>query len=236
MGQAPILIEDTKNHNLIWLWLMRDAKFFVLPATSGILCALSFPKADQGYLAWVALTPLVIFLYHAGSARKAFWGGFLTGSIQFFALLLWIPEVLSHYGNAPALVAWLLLLLLTAFLACFPAFTCLVTRFCTERIGRKLLLALPAVWVAVEYARNYVPFGGFPWLLVGYSQTEYLRVIQVSDLLGVYGVSFLVLWINTALGWAICLREDKPVTFVPLGAGIALFLCCIAYGESSLSR
>jgi apolipoprotein N-acyltransferase len=88
----------------------------------------------------------------------------------------------------------------------------------------------------VEFARNYVPFGGFPWLLIGYSQTEYLRVIQVSDLLGVYGVSFLVLWINTALGWAICLRDEKPVGFVPLTAGVILFLACVAYGESSLQR
>ena len=40
----------------------------------------------------------------------------------------------------------------------------------------------------------------------------------------------------TAFGWAICLRDSKPVAFVPLAAGIVLLLCCVVYGESSLRR
>jgi apolipoprotein N-acyltransferase len=54
---------------------------------------------------------------------------------------------------------------------------------------------LAALWVSLEYARAHL-FTGFPWCLLGYSQYEHLSVIQIADLVGVYGVSFFIVLVN----------------------------------------
>ena len=50
---------------------------------------------------------------------------------------------------------------------------------------------VPALWVAGEWMRGHL-MGGFPWGLLGYSQHAILPVIQIAELAGVYGVSFLL--------------------------------------------
>ncbi len=59
-------------------------------------------------------------------------------------------------------------------------------------------IMLPVVWVALEYARAYV-VGGFPWFYLAHSQYSQIRLIQISDLTGQYGVSFFVAMVNGAV-------------------------------------
>ena len=63
----------------------------------------------------------------------------------------------------------------------------MLTRHCMNRRGTGFLLVFLPASVALEYARSFFPFGGFPWLLTGYSQSEHLQLIQAADLVGVYG-------------------------------------------------
>lgn len=63
----------------------------------------------------------------------------------------------------------------------------------------KTLLFIPASWVAFEWLRGVIVFGGLPWSLVAYSQWRNLPVIQIADLTGAYGVSFFVLFVNVGL-------------------------------------
>ena len=214
----------------------RDRKLLILPALAGVLSFACFPEANQGYLAWIALVPLVVFTLMCRRSAEAFFGGFACGAIQFFSLLPWIPRVLSHYGGLSPALAWLLYALMTALLACYPASACLLARLCMNASGERMIFVLPLAWVAMEYSRNYTPFGGFPWLLAGYSQTNNLAVIQIADLAGVYGVSFLVLWVNTAIAWFI-LRplHGRPALWV-LASSAAVVLMCVWYGRVSLGR
>ena len=59
------------------------------------------------------------------------------------------------------------------------------------------LLIAPAFWVVLEFLRSYV-FSGFPWSSLGYSQYKFLAMIQIADITGVYGISFLVVAVNGA--------------------------------------
>jgi apolipoprotein N-acyltransferase len=214
---------------------IRALKLLWLPAVSGLLLFCSFPTINQGYLAWVGLVPLITYLFFSSGPGPAFLGGFVTGSVQFFGLLIWIPAVLAHYGGIPVVLAWVLYGLMVAMQACYAGIACALTRVCMKRAGDVFLLAFPAAWVALEYVRNFVIFEGFPWLQVGYSQTEYLPLIQISDLTGVYGVSFVILWINTGIAWAI-LRFGRKSAFVPILAGAILVAGTIAYGHQALGR
>src|SRR5262249_13523963 len=55
-----------------------------------------------------------------------------------------------------------------------------------------------AMWVGLEIVRAKL-FSGFPWNLLGASQSELLPLIQISSFTGIYGVSFLVVWFSLSL-------------------------------------
>jgi apolipoprotein N-acyltransferase len=215
---------------------IRLSPLLLLPVASGILSWASFPKVSQGYLAWVALTPLLFHLVRTQKTRNAFLGGLIAGMIQFLGTIYWIPRVMSHYGGLPVTAAWGLFVLLLAMLGCFPAVACAVTRYCIHRGGTAFLLVFAPVSISLEYIRCVIPFGGFPWLLTGYSQTDFLRLIQIADLLGVYGVGFLVVWVNVALVWAWIYQRRRILSAAPIALAGAALAVCLIYGSAALRK
>ena len=207
-----------------------------LPALTGILLAASFPRAGQGFLAWVAFIPLFIFIFKTRTSGRAFWAGFAAGAVQLFILLIWMPAVLANYGGLSKALAWLAYGLAVSMLACYPAAACAITKFMMKRCGDSWLLMLPFIWVITEYAQSVSPFGGFPWLLTGYSQTNWLALIQIADVTGVYGISFLILWANAALAWNWLHRRSAWRIRGSLVAAAALITGCVIYGSVSLRK
>jgi apolipoprotein N-acyltransferase len=214
----------------------RRLHFLLLPILSGILVWASFPKINQGYLAWVALVPLVVFLLRETRPGPVFLGGAVAGMIQFLGLLSWIPGVLTQYGGMPAAAAWAVFTLMAAGLGCFPAAACVLTRFCMNLGGPGFMLLLAPAWVAAEYVRSRFPFEGFPWLLIGYSQSDWSRLIQVADISGVYGISFLVVWSNVALVWLWQFRGRRSLSWAPIGGAVLSLAVCLIYGSAALDR
>lgn len=209
---------------------------YLLPALTGLLLVASFPRADQGYLAWIAFIPQAFFLLRVKSIKAAFGGGFLAGFLEFFALLIWMPPVLAHYGGLSQALAWLAYVLLIVLLACYPAAACAITGFGIRRCGASLVLVFPFIWVVVEYAQSISPFGGFPWLPAGYSQSRFLTLIQISDLTGVYGISFLIVWTCAAMALLLHLRGRGFLAWAPVCAAGLLITGCVIYGGISLKN
>jgi apolipoprotein N-acyltransferase len=207
-----------------------------LPALTGLLLVASFPRAGQGYLAWVAFVPLIAFVFRAKGVARAFWGGFIAAAIEIFALLIWIPTVLMHYGGLPDVVAWAAYGLAVSTLACYTALTCAAAKYLIKRGGNSFLLLLPAVWVVFEYLQSRSPFGGLPWLLAGYSQSSYLNLIQIADITGIYGISFLILWVNTVIVWVALGRRKGKAFYTPLITAALMMVACFFYGSISLRR
>jgi apolipoprotein N-acyltransferase len=215
----------------------RNLPFLMaLPVVSGIFQAASFPKVNQGYLAWIAMIPLIAYLIATRKAGQAFFGGWICGVVQFAALLYWIPRVLIHYGGVQAAAAWGLFSLMIGILACYGSVACAVTRWCMNRGGPAWLLLFAPAWVALENVRGHFPFGGFPWLLTGYSQGESPRLLQAADIAGVYGVSFLVVWVNSAVVWRWLYRRRPFFGLFPAAIAAMLLILCIAYGSASIRR
>jgi apolipoprotein N-acyltransferase len=94
------------------------------------------------------------------------------------------------------------------------------------------LVAAPFVWVATELGRTHL-FTGFPWVLLGYSQVGVLPVAQLASLLGVYGVSALV--VSVAAGAAILVLEAGRRRVVPLAAALAIVAVVSGWGSLRLS-
>ena len=105
---------------------------------------------------------------------------------------------MNQFGQVPIVVSTLLMLLLATYLGLFiGAYAWGFTRLQSGYPGW-LWLSAPSLWVSLEYLRTYA-FSGFPWTLLGYSQYQWLSVIQVSDMAGVYGVSFLLVMGNASI-------------------------------------
>lgn len=159
----------------------------------GLLLTAAFPKFEWGFLAWVALVPFVLALVNL-KPGQAFRFGLVAGLIHYLSLLYWLVPTMSIYGKIPAWLAVIIILLLCGFLALY--FGAIAWSF--SRLGTTPLFAalwFPVLWVAAEYTRAFL-FSGFPWGLLGHSQYGRLALIQLADLTGAYGLSFLIAGAN----------------------------------------
>jgi apolipoprotein N-acyltransferase len=185
-----------------------------LAAASGLLLALSFPKFGHPALAWIALAPLLVAL--AGTTlRRAFALGFVAGAIYFAGTLYWITRVMAMYGDMAFWVAVLINAALIVYQSLFPAIFALVVRRIVLAHGPRALMAAPLVWVATELGRTHI-LTGFPWVLLGYSQTSVLPIAQFASLFGVYGVSMLVASMSAALALSFISSVFSPRGWRPL--------------------
>jgi apolipoprotein N-acyltransferase len=81
--------------------------------------------------------------------------------------------------------------------------------------------------------RSYV-FTGFPWSSIGYTQYKFLTLIQIADITGIYGISFLVVAVNGALADIFLLkRRTKDMPLFPLSYSVIGFAVLIVFVVSS---
>jgi apolipoprotein N-acyltransferase len=203
----------------MWTYLRNHRNPLLLAMLSGALLCLAFPKIDQGWLAWFALAPLLAALRQA-DGRTGWMLGLAAGVSHYLGLIYWTAYTMNVYGNVPlvqSLCALLLLaLILAIFLAVFTTAVCLVCR-----TPWQLMVLGPALWVLMEWLRTWL-FTGFPWELLGYSQHANLWLLQSADLLGVLGVSGLILFGNSVVCLAILHWRGKTWQSQAIGRGLVL--------------
>ena len=217
-------------------------RFYGPALLSGLLLFLSFPKVELGPLAWIALVPLLIFLYDKDH-WTAFKSGFYCGLVYFFGTLYWIYHSIHYYGGVPLVPSLLLVLVLCMYFSLYPAFFALLYAANMKRTDMPALIVAPLLWTTLEFLRSYV-LGGFPWSSLGYSQYTFLPIIQISDITGVYGVSFLIVAVNAALVDVLLFKRrytERPLaSLLPTTSGfvaLALFIVfTLSYGAYRLHQ
>jgi apolipoprotein N-acyltransferase len=204
-----------------------------LAALAGALLALSFPKFGHPACAWIALVPL--FLALSGwtgrpeplpgttPARGAFLG-LVTSVVFFCGTLYWTGPVLVTFGGLPAPLGVVSVLLLSLYLGLYNAVGTAALGVILRRYGAPGLWLAPMAWVSGEYLRGTL-LSGFPWVVIGDSQVDVLPVAQVASVLGLYGVSLLVAFVNGALAYALVAPPRLRVRTI---AGTAALLLCVA--------
>ncbi|HSR12502.1 MAG TPA: apolipoprotein N-acyltransferase [Thermodesulfobacteriota bacterium] len=208
----------------------------LLSAVTGALLILTFPKFDVEVLAWVALVPLLWAIRNQPPVRAALLG-WVSGFVFFTGLIPWIINVLHHYGHLPAPVSIAILLLMTAYLALFFSSFAFLLRLVVIRAGVPEVLLAPVLWVSLEFARGIL-LSGFPWELLGYSQFQTLPMVQIADITGVYGVSFVIVFVNVAVYRVIEAfgkGNVKPAMAEALAAAV-LLIGTAAYGYLRLDE
>ena len=216
-----------------------SANKVLLAVLSGVLLTASFPPGKLDWMSWFALVPLLKSL-DRGYPYRAFKLGLIAGAAHYLTLMYWIVVVLGHYGNLNIFVSLGSFLLLCLYLALYPAFfSSLIT--CLKG-SRFVPIFMACFWVGLEYVRAKL-LTGFPWCLLGYTQYKHLYLIQIADLCGVYGLSFLIVFINGLIYCLLFERHDRVDGFFGTGfqktqvliAGLMLG-GTIAYGHYCLSE
>ena len=199
---------------------------------SAILLFLSFPTINLFPLAWIALVPFFIALMGAKNRKLSFSMGYLTGFL-FFAGLLPAIALLYPYANIFAtMVGYLVLVGYTAlYFAVFPV----LMRVVPWRSGILFPIAAACIWTALEWVRSWM-VTGFPWGSMGYSQWNNVHGIQIASLVGVHGISFVIVFFNAGIASLLCnrhrWRQEIPTLVLPL----LLVLLCFGYGTFQLQN
>jgi apolipoprotein N-acyltransferase len=194
-------------------------------ATSLLLYACYFPLA-WGILAWVALVPLCHLIRSEARTRTIFFAGWIGGLIFFFPALQWmrVADTRMYY-------TWILLATYCSLY--FPVGIFLIRAL--DRRHVPLVLSLPVVWTALELLRAHL-MGGFAWYFLSHTQHDFLPIIQVSDVTGAYGVSFLIAMVNAvAFEWLWVYSRPaagvrRPVLVFQSAVVLLMFAGCLLYG------
>lgn len=187
--------------------MQRRILSYLLAMGAGAVLLLAFAPFNFYPIAIFSIAVL-LFLWLKTTPEQAFWRGLFFGMGFFSSGVSWVYISIHQYGNSAAAVAVIVTILLILYLALFPAVQgYLLTKFFPHNNLRKLLLAFPASWVLLEWARTWV-LTGFPWLFVGYSQMS-SPLCNLAPIVGVYGVSFAVVFTGAAL---IAILTSKKMT------------------------
>ncbi|HQC50916.1 MAG TPA: apolipoprotein N-acyltransferase, partial [bacterium] len=223
---------------------MSRCKRVILALISGLLVSASFPfylagfsAPDMGWIAWFALVPLFVAI-RGLAPRKVFLLTFVAAFVWYGTSVFWVGNAMYVFGglslSISSLITLLLVLVVTLHISLAPA----IAAFISQRWRGEPILLLPLVWVAMELFRNYFPCGGFPWSTMAMSQWKYLPLIQIADIVGAYGVIFLVVFINASIAEAIFFLCKKNVShpLFKLSISILIIAGVLSYGYFRMGR
>lgn len=206
---------------------------------TGLLAVLAFPKSNLFFLAWISFVPLV-FAISGVNLKKSFLYGFTSGFVFNAVGFYWLVYMLKfHTGSCiQALIAACVLCMYLALYwgvwsLCLASSTNVIQKIVKNELGVDILIILfgACMWVLLEYIRTYF-LTGFPWMLIGYSQFKFSKVIQIAEFTGVYGVSFLVIFCNLCFYFWIL----KPKSNKYLYMALTLIAVVVLFGVVRIHR
>ncbi|MGZ5529485.1 MAG: apolipoprotein N-acyltransferase [Limisphaerales bacterium] len=220
---------------------------YAIAIASGLILTCAFPKMNMPGLAWVA-PGLLGFSALGTSGRRAFWLGFFGGLAHFLTSLSWLLNIPYTWHGIPLGpgAAWLAL---GAYCALFPATwvwlcwkilrrsspgardeeTLTFRTFALLPWTKRALwcLACAVTWTGIEMFRGWF-LSGFPWNFLGASQFKMLPLIQIASITGVYGVSFLIVWLSVGLVSGAISLFNKPQSKLAIWSEVALPALAVA--------
>lgn len=192
---------------------------------AGMLNTFAYAPYSASWLPFLTLALLAFGISRSSSTKEAAGYGFCYGLGWFGLGISWVHVSIDQFGGLPLIASLALMALLVSYLALFPALAAYLTRALTTKVPLPLLLT--ACWTASEWLRS-VLLTGFPWLSLGYSQTD-SRLQHFAPWLGEIGITAIMvfssaslIWLLTTDGW---LRRSLP----------ALLATCLVIAAPQLS-
>ena len=182
----------------------RDVALSLLLLVAGLANTLAFAPYQLTAIPLLTLAILSFVLWQCQSPAKAAWFGFVYGVGWFGLGVSWVHVSIATFGGMPLIASLSIMALLVAYLSLFPALaawlSCHPRLHSTSSSAKHPLwwpVLLASCWVLAENLRSWL-FTGFPWLSLGYSQTEgYLA--SYAPLIGETGITFIMVFAAASL-------------------------------------
>jgi apolipoprotein N-acyltransferase len=200
-----------------------ERRSWLLAILSAILQVVIFPLLDLYVLSWVAVAPLLVAILRArqpgtlqlqgaekllpASATQGFLLGYVCGILWYGGTCYWVYSTMKHYGGIGTIGAAGLLVLFCLYLALYHGAFGLIVSLLAKKSQRMALVIAPFGWVAIELARTRI--SGFPWELLGTTQVDNIPLSRLATYTGVYGISFEIVIVNTAVAAAFVVPRSR---------------------------
>jgi apolipoprotein N-acyltransferase len=191
---------------------------------AGLLLWAAFPPLNLWPIAWLAPLPWLYLVLRSQPMTRWAYTGIWLGSLAHWLLMLQGIRL----ANGLLYPGWIIL---AAYLAVYvPLFVGLCRVALRLRIS--VVLAAPVIWVGLELARGYI-ITGFSAGLLSHSQTDWPALLQIADIFGAYGVSFLMMLAAAAVARALF---GSNRAYWPLLPATAALILTLAYGSMRLAE
>jgi len=205
----------------------------LLGLTSGILIGLSFPPIPMPYLIFIGLVPYFFALYQreglAEINRLTYFTAFFFNIIILYWVGGWLPN-----SDPFLMIAGTTLFFFNPVVFLIPS----TLYYFAKKVFNKnvALLLLPFFWVAYEYAYSITDFK-FPWLTFGNSLPYFTSYIQIAEIIGVYGLTLLIIYSNVFIYRSIkTYTESKKFDKFSISVAAAILIIPITYGNYKISN
>jgi apolipoprotein N-acyltransferase len=207
----------------------------LIPAfVSGILMTLCFPPFSVWPLCFVALAPLFVAVLRVRpSRRESFKAMFTCGVVFYVTLMWWVVKLLPSAG---ATIPWILtpaVFIMAFYLSVYPALAFVLLAAVTRWRLAAFIVAAPAVWVLADLARSQGELS-FPWGVMGYALSAAPVMVQSASAIGLFGLTFVIVFVNVLVGGAFVLRDTRlrAVSFV---GAVVVAGCMWGQGRSAIA-
>ncbi|MCE7797660.1 apolipoprotein N-acyltransferase [Sphingobium sufflavum] len=180
-----------------------EGRPFPIMLVAGALSATGFAPLGLWPVTLLSLALLLALLDRARTGRKAFALGYAYGLGQFVVGLNWIAYSFTFQDAMPHWFGYLGVVLLSVYLAVYPAAATLLAWRCARGAGPRgggamaLTLVLAGGWALTEYLRATL-FTGFAWNPLGVIWLG-TGVDHMARLIGTYGLATVAIMAGGAL-------------------------------------
>ncbi|MCO4746668.1 MAG: apolipoprotein N-acyltransferase [Proteobacteria bacterium] len=202
-------------------------RIVVVLAAASVLSILA-PPVNLHWLHWVAYLPM-FWALRADTPRANRWLAFLYGTVGVGLIFRWIMESILGFSNLPTPVAWLTLVLFSVVFGLTHLVLWPSVHPLRKWLGSLWILVIPSMQVALEFVTMFLFL--FPYNH-GVSQYEFPYTWQLASVTGVWGLTWLVFFVNCTLAEAMYRRregrKDMPVEWI--ASAVALVSVVILFG------
>ena len=179
-----------------------------------------FPLAWLAALAWARLIQ-----EEELPGRRPYWVIWAASALMWGILLEGVGR--AYWANYFGLV------LMGSYLAVYQVLFVGLARVAVHRWKLSVAIAAPAVWTGLELVRGHL-ITGFSMALLGHTQVKATSLIQIADLFGAYGVSFLVVFVGSCVASSIR-QADLHRRAAPLLIAGGVLACVFVYGLNRMA-
>ncbi|MDP9412873.1 MAG: apolipoprotein N-acyltransferase [Pseudomonadota bacterium] len=196
--------------------------FLLLSFAAGLASAVGFAPLGLWPVTLAALGVLIWLIGRAPGLWTALARGYWFGVGNFVLGLNWIATAFTYQSEMPVWLGWVAVVLLSLYLAVYPAMAAGLAWRYGRRDRLTLVLVFAAAWIVTEWLRATM-FTGFAWNPLGVSLLP-TPVARLATIFGTYGLSGVAILIAGALlllfgrRWVAALAVAATIAFATLAS------------------